>query len=52
MAGYPVLPLSDALGKGAKRFIISSVAFRDEIAQRIATTAGALGRKDIQMIGV
>lgn len=52
VAGYPVLPLSDALGKGAKRFIISSVAFRDEIAQRIATTAGALGRKDIQMIGV
>ncbi len=51
VAGYEVKTLTEVLTQGANRFIISSVAFRDEIAQRISSTAQAEGTKDIQMVG-
>lgn len=52
VAGYTVITLEQALDDGAKNFVISSHAFRDEIAGRIASAAKERHHDDIRMVGV
>ncbi|WP_414830128.1 HAD family hydrolase [Alteromonas sp. H39] len=51
VAGIGVVTLEKALNEGADQFVISSRAFRDEIAERITQAAEQQGITHLQLVG-